>query len=447
MQQKSIVIVGAGLVGSLLAIYLARRGYNVKIFERRPDIRKVKTNQDRSINLALSDRGLLALKKVGLVDEIKKIAIPMHGRYIHNLIGSTAFQPYGKEGQYINSVSRSMLNMKLTDVAEQHGVDIFFNEKCVGVDFSSNNVEFENVTSFQKTRIQADIIFGADGAFSATRLQHQLQSDRFEYHQFYIDCGYKELSIVPNANGEFAIMKNALHIWPRKNFMMIALPNLDGSFTCTLFFPFEGEHSFESLTTEEKVVNFFTETFPDAFPLMPTLVQDFFRNPTSSLVTIKCFPWIRDEKFALIGDAAHAIVPFYGQGMNCGFEDCRILNELIDKHDSGWKAILHEYQIQRKPDADAIADLAVENFTEMRERTADPKFLLQKKIEARLHEKYPEKWIPAYTQVTFSPDIRYSDALKRSTRQEKIMQEIMQTSDIEKKWDSEAIEQLILSKL
>ena len=197
MQQKSIVIVGAGLVGSLLAIYLARRGYNVKIFERRPDIRKVKPNQDRSINLALSDRGLLALKKVGLVDEIKKIAIPMHGRYIHNLNGSTAFQPYGKEGQYINSVSRSMLNMKLTDVAEQHGVDIFFNEKCVGVDWSSNNVEFENVTSFQKTRIQADIIFGADGAFSATRLQHQLQSDRFEYHQFYIDCGYKELSIVP----------------------------------------------------------------------------------------------------------------------------------------------------------------------------------------------------------------------------------------------------------
>ena len=371
----------------------------------------------------------------------------MHGRYIHNLIGSTAFQPYGKEGQYINSVSRSMLNMKLTDVAEQHGVDIFFNEKCVAIDFSSNNVEFENVTSFQKTRIQADIIFGADGAFSATRLQHQLQSDRFEYHQFYIDCGYKELSILPNANGEFAIMKNALHIWPRKDFMMIALPNLDGSFTCTLFFPFEGEHSFESLTTEEKVVNFFTETFPDAFPLMPTLVQDFFRNPTSSLVTVKCFPWIRDEKFALIGDAAHAIVPFYGQGMNCGFEDCRILNELIDKHDSDWKAILHEYQIQRKPDADAIADLAIENFTEMRERTADPKFLLQKKIEARLHEKYPEKWIPAYTQVTFSPDIRYSDALKRSTRQEKIMQEIMQTSDIEKKWDSEEIEQLILSKL
>jgi kynurenine 3-monooxygenase len=447
MQQKNIVIVGAGLVGSLLAIYLAKRGYNVKIFERRPDMRKTKINTERSINLALSDRGLLALEKVGLADEVKKIAIPMHGRYIHNLDGSTAFQPYGKEGQYINSVSRAMLNMKLADVAKQHGIDIFFNAKCIAIDWSSNKVEFENTTSFQRTGKKADVIFGADGAFSATRLQHQLHFDRFEYHQFYIDCGYKELSILPDANGEFAIIKNALHVWPRKDFMMIALPNLDGSFTCTLFFPFEGEPSFASLTTKKKVVAFFSETFPDAFPLMPTLVQDFFRNPTSSLVTVKCFPWIRKDRFALIGDAAHAIVPFYGQGMNCGFEDCRILDELIYKHDDDWRTILQEYQTQRKPDADAIADLAVENFIEMRERTADPKFLLQKKIEARLHEKYPEKWIPAYTQVTFSPDIRYSDALKRSSHQEMIMQEIMQTPGIEKKWESEEIEQLILSKL
>jgi kynurenine 3-monooxygenase len=447
MQQKSIVIVGAGLVGSLLAIYLVKRGYSVKIFERRPDMRKIKIAPGRSINLALSDRGFLALEKVGLVDEVKKIAIPMHGRYIHNQNGSTAFQPYGKEGQYINSVSRTMLNMKLIDLAEQHGIDIFFHEKCVAIDWTSNKVEFKNTASFQKTAVRADIIFGADGAFSATRLQHQLHFDRFEYHQFYIDWGYKELSIPPDSRGEFAIMKHALHLWPRKDFMMIALPNLDGSFTCTLFFPFEGEPSFASLTTQEKVSNFFSETFPDAFSLMPTLVQDFFRNPTSSLITVKCFPWIRRDKFALIGDAAHAIVPFYGQGMNCGFEDCRILDELMDQHDHDWKTILHEYQIQRKPDADAIADLGVENFIEMRERTADPRFLLQKKIEARLHEKYPEKWIPAYTQVAFSPDIRYSDALKRSSHQETIMQEIMQTPGIEKKWESEEIERLILSKL
>jgi kynurenine 3-monooxygenase len=447
MQQKNIIIVGAGLVGSLLAIYLAKRGYSVKIFERRPDMRKTKINEERSINLALSDRGLLALKKVGLIDEVKKIAIPMHGRYIHNLNGSITFQPYGKEGQYINSVSRALLNMKLIDLAEHEGIDIFFQEKCISIDWSSNRAELENSASSQKTEIHADIIFGADGAFSATRLQHQLHSDRFEYHQFYIDYGYKELSISSHGNGGFAIKKNALHVWPRKDFMMIALPNLDGSFTCTLFFPFEGEPSFASLTTEGKVVAFFNETFRDALTLMPRLVQDFFHNPTSSLVTVKCFPWIRKDKFALIGDAAHAIVPFYGQGMNCGFEDCRILDELIEKHNDEWKTILQEYQTQRKPDTDAIADLAIENFIEMRERTADPKFLLQKKIEARLHEKYPEKWIPAYAQVTFSPDIRYSDALRRSSRQEKIMQEIMRTPGIEKKWESEEIEQLILSKL
>jgi kynurenine 3-monooxygenase len=447
MQQKNIVIVGAGLVGSLLGIYLVKRGHTVKIFERRPDMRKTNNSRGRSINLALSDRGFLALEKVGLVNEIKKIAIPMHGRYIHNMDGSTAFQPYGKEGQYINSVSRTMLNMKLVDLAIQHGIDIFFHERCVAIDWSVNKIEFKNTASFQKTGIKADIIFGADGVFSTTRLQHQLHFDRFDFHQFYIDWGYKELAILPTADGGFAMMKHALHLWPRKDFMMIALPNLDSSFTCTLFFPFEGETSFSSLTTEEKVFNFFSKTFPDAFPLMPTLVYDFFHNPTSSLVTIKCFPWVRRDKFALIGDAAHAIIPFYGQGMNCGFEDCRILDELMDKHEDDWKTILQGYQALRKPDADAIADLGVDNFIEMRERTADPKFLLQKKIEARLYEKYPEKWIPAYTQVVFSPNIRYSDALKRSSRQESIMQEVMQTPGIDNKWESEEIEQLILSKL
>src|SRR6266487_2060698 len=445
MQQKNIVIVGAGLVGSLLGIYLAKRGHNVKIFERRPDMRKMNISRGRSINLALSDRGFLALEKVGLVDEVKKIAIPMHGRYIHNLNGSTAFQPYGKEGQYINSVSRTMLNMKLEDLAEQHGIEICFHERCVAIDWSANRVEFKNTASLLKTGIKADIIFGADGAFSTTRLQHQLHFDRFDYQQFYIDWGYKELSILPAVDGEFAIMKHALHVWPRKDFMMIALPNLDGSFTCTLFFPFEGEVSFATLTTEKKVLDFFSTTFSDAFSLMPTLVYDLFHNPTSSLVTVKCFPWVRRDKFVLIGDAAHAIIPFYGQGMNCGFEDCRILDELMDKHNDDWKTILQEYQTLRKPDADAIADLGVSNFIEMRERTADPKFLLQKKIEARLYEKYPEKWIPAYTQVAFSPDIRYSDALKRSSHQENIMQEIMQIPRIENKWESEEIERLILS--
>lgn len=444
--KKDITIIGAGLVGSLLSIYLAKRGHKVRIYERRGDMRKEQMIAGRSINLALSDRGILALDKVGLADEIKKISIPMHGRHIHNLDGSTAFQPYGKEGQFINSVSRGTLNMKLMDLAEENGVGIFFNHRCASIDWSKSQVTFE-IENSQHITQNSQLLFGADGAFSAARLQHQLQHDKFNYQQYYIDCGYKELTIPPTASGDFAMEVNALHIWPRKDYMLIALPNLDKTFTCTLFFPFEGEASFSNLTTEEKVKNFFEKTFPDAVPLMPGYVNEFLNNPTSSLVTVKCFPWIRDDKFALIGDAAHAIVPFFGQGMNCGFEDCRILDELIEQHDDDWHAILQQYQTLRKPDGDAIADLAVNNFTEMRDRTADPKFLLQKKIEARLHEKYPNKWIPAYSQVTFSPHIRYSEALQRGQKQEAIMQEVMKLPGIEEKWDSEEVEQMVLRKL
>jgi len=445
--KKDIVIVGAGLVGSLLSIYLSKRGYNVRIFERRGDMRTMKTEAGRSINLALSDRGLLALDKVGLATIIKKISIPMNGRFIHNLDGSTAFQPYGKEGQYINSVSRAVLNKKLMNAAEQQGVQIFFQEKCTAINWQQNEIEFESTLTGDTTTVTADLIFGADGAFSSARLQHQLQHDKFDYQQHYIDCGYKELTIPAGPGNSFQAEQNVLHIWPRKDYMLIGLPNPEGNFTCTLFFPFEGELSFQQLDTEEKVRAFFKNIFPDTLSLIPDITRQFFQNPVSSLVTVKCFPWIREDKFALIGDAAHAIVPFFGQGMNCGFEDCRILDELIEKNGDNWKDILQQYQELRKPDTDAIAELAVGNFTEMRDRTADPKFLLQKKIEARLHEKYPDKWIPAYTQVTFSPRIRYSEALKNSLRQEKIMQEIMMTQGIEEKWDSKEIEETIMKKI
>ncbi|MEP6700042.1 MAG: NAD(P)/FAD-dependent oxidoreductase [Bacteroidota bacterium] len=444
--KKNITIVGAGLVGSLLSIYLAKRGHKVSIYERRGDMRKEQMIAGRSINLALSDRGLLALNKVGLSEEIKQIAIPMHGRHIHNFDRTIAFQPYGKEGQFINSVSRATLNIKLMDMAEEHGVEIYFNHKCSSIDWNKNQITFELPESKLQTH-DSELIFGSDGAFSAARLQHQLQHNKFDYQQYYIDCGYKELTIPAGPGGSFLLEKNALHIWPRKDYMLIALPNLDGSFTCTLFFPFSGEQSFEKLDTEEKVTAFFGKTFPDIVELIPDLNHQFFHNPVSSLVTVKCFPWIREDKFALIGDAAHAMVPFFGQGMNCGFEDCRILDELIEQNGDDWKTILEQYQTLRKPDGDAIADLAVNNFIEMREKTADPKFLLQKKIEARLHEKYPEKWIPAYSQVTFSPYIRYSEALKRGQKQEAIMQEVMKMEGIEDKWDSELIEQLILQML
>jgi kynurenine 3-monooxygenase len=446
-RETEITIIGAGLVGSLLSIYLSKRGYKVKIYERRSDMRKAKVIAGRSINLALSDRGIKALEEIGIMDEVKKIAIPMHSRFMHNVDGSYAQQAYGNDGQFINSVSRGELNKMLMTLAEENGVEIFFNEKCESINWQKNEIKFLNGANLQLSTFNFELLFGSDGAFSAGRLQHQLQSDRFEYSQHYIEAGYKELTIPAGENGTFQIEKNVLHIWPRGNYMLIALPNIDGSFTCTLFFPFEGEPSFASLTTKEKVKEFFQEKFADIVPLIPTLEEDFFNNPTASLVTVKCFPWVRENKFALIGDAAHAIVPFFGQGMNCGFEDCLVLNSLIDKHNENWEIILQEYQALRKPDADAIAELALNNFKEMSDKAGDATFLLQKKIETNFSKKYPDKWIPAYAQVTFSPHIRYSDALKNSIKQEEIMQQVMSMPNIEELWESNIVEEKMLALL
>jgi len=445
---KQITIVGAGLVGSLLSIYLAKKGYKIKIYERRPDMRKTSIGAGKSINLALSDRGWKALEGIGIADEIRKVGIPMYGRMIHNEKGELSYLPYGKEGQAIYSVSRGGINCKLMDLAEeQKNISLFFNERCGEVDIKNKQAHFENTQSKAKTTVDSDIIFGADGAFSAVRLQMQLSTDRFEYKQSYINCGYKELTIPASKDGSFLMEKNALHIWPRKEFMMIALPNLDGSFTCTLFFPFEGSASFSALQSKEAVKQFFKTTFPDAVSLMPDLLEDYFHNPTSSLVTVKCFPWIVEDRLALIGDAAHAIVPFFGQGMNCGFEDCTILSQLMDKYQEDWATILHEYQLLRKPNADAIADLAIENFIEMRDRIADPKFLLQKKIEAKISEKHPGKWLPLYSMVTFSPHIPYAQAFQEGKKQAEIMGKVMKFPEIEKEWDSEKIENFILKNL
>ncbi|MEO6404893.1 MAG: NAD(P)/FAD-dependent oxidoreductase [Ferruginibacter sp.] len=444
---KEATIIGAGLVGSLLSIYLSKRGYKVTVYERRGDMRKGKTLAGRSINLALSDRGIKALEEVGIMDAIRKICIPMHGRQIHNADGSSAYQPYGNEGQFINAVSREDLNKQLMTLAEGHGVQLLFNQKCETIDWKKKEIAFKNTTDFQLSTVNFQLLFGSDGAFSAARLSHHLQHDRFQYQQYYIDYGYKELHIPAGGNGQFLLEKNALHIWPRGNFMMIALPNMDASFTCTLFFPFEGEPSFASLDTKEKLRHFFDETFADASPIMPQLLDDFFLNPTSSLVTVKCFPWIRENNFTLIGDAAHAIVPFFGQGMNCGFEDCVVLNSLMDKHDENWDEILNEFQELRKLDADAIADLALNNFVEMRDKVSDPKFLLQKKIENWFSKKHPGKWIPAYAQVTFSPHIRYSEALLKGKIQDSIMQEVLALPGIENNWETADVEKLMLEKI
>lgn len=444
---KNFTIIGAGLVGSLLSIYLVKRGYHVTVYERRPDMRKNRISAGKSINLALSDRGWKGLAGVGLVDEIKKVAIPMKGRMIHNSDGKINFQPYGTDEQAIYSVSRGGLNCVMMDLAEKHGVKIIYNEKCTGVNLETATAYFENTETGNKSEVKSDRIFATDGAFSAGRAQLQTSTDRFNYQQFYLDHGYKELCILPTVTGDFAMEKNALHIWPRGQFMLIALPNTDKTFTCTLFFPFEGEKSFASINTKEKMMEFFRQTFPDAIQLMPTLEDDYMNNPVSSLVTVKCTPWFYKDKLALVGDAAHAIVPFFGQGMNCGFEDCVVMNDLMEKYGEDWTTIFSEYGRLRKPDGDAIADLAVANFMEMRDRVADPKFLLQKKIEAHFSKKYPDKWIPLYTMVTYSPHIRYSTALKEGIRQENIMKEIMAMPDIEKKWDSEEVEKEILKRV
>ncbi len=446
-QNSKLTIVGAGLVGSLLSIYLARKGFNVSIYERRSDMRKNRISAGRSINLALSDRGWRGLEGVGIADEIRKVAIPMKGRMIHSTDGKINFQPYGKEGQAINSVSRGGLNCVLMDLAEKEGVKIYFNQRCTHVDLKNGSATFQNEETHTSTTAEADRIFATDGAFSAVRLQMQTLMDRFEYSQHYLEHGYKELTIPPAADGNFAMDPNALHIWPRGTYMLIALPNLDKSFTCTLFFPFEGENSFASLDTVKKMSAFFNIHFTDAVSLMPTLAHDYFNNPSSSLVTIKCFPWSVSDKVLLLGDAAHAIVPFYGQGMNCGFEDCVVLDQLMNQYGDDWKTIFTEFEQTRKPDGDAIGELAVGNFFEMRDKVGHLEFLLQKKIEARFNAKYPDKWIPLYTMVTYSPHIRYSEAMREGQRQERIMQQVMQLPEIEIKWDSEEVEKLMLELL
>jgi kynurenine 3-monooxygenase len=443
---EKVTVIGAGLVGSLVSIFLAKKGFHVNIFERRPDMRKEKIVAGRSINLALSDRGWKALELAGISEDIKEVSIPMYGRMIHSVDGKVGFQPYGKENQAIYSVSRGGLNAKLMDLAEKNAeTNIQFNEKCIDVNLENSEINFENQISKKISKINGNRIFATDGAYSAARLKMQM-TDRFNYSQEYLEHGYKELTIPGNADGSFKIEKNALHIWPRGEYMLIALPNADGSFTCTLFFPFEGEKSFSTLKNEKDIVNFFNEVFPDIVPLMPTLIEDFQNNPTSSLVMIKCSPWNYKEKLLLLGDASHAIVPFYGQGMNSGFEDCSILWELFEKHQNNWENLFQEFSSTRKKDTDAICELALRNFIEMRDLVARPDFILRKKIEAHFYNKYPDRWTPLYSMVTFS-HLPYSEALAEGIKQDQIMSKVLAIPGVEAKWNTEEIERIILSEL
>jgi len=440
----NIAIVGSGLVGSLLAIYLKKAGHTVHVYDRSPDVRKIQFS-GRSINLVMSNRGWKALEDIGLDDEIRKIGIPVEKRAIHTQEHTLSYQNYGKDGEAIFSLSRGLLNRKMIDLAEEAGVEFFFDHKVWDVTLPEASLHIGETERGEWKESKYDKVFGADGAFSRVRHRMQRQS-MFNYSQEFLRIGYKELNIPANADGTHKLDKHSLHIWPRGEYMLMGLPNLDGSFTCTLFMPHEGENSFADLKDKETLVAFFAKHFPDTKEVIPNLVEDFFKNPTSYLVTMKCFPWTFEDKVALIGDACHAIVPFYGHGMNAGFEDITVLHTLMEKHGDDWTAIFKEYENSRKPNADAIAELSYRNFMEMSSKTADGKFLLQKKIEKWFSEKHPDKWLPLYSRVTFSLD-PYSEALEIGDFQNKIMEEILAQQNIEKNWESDEIEEKILSLL
>ncbi len=443
-QYNNISIIGAGLAGSLLSIYLASRGFNVSVFEALGDMRKETVAAGRSINLALSDRGIAALREVGMDEYMLNEAVPMNGRMIHSTSAPTKVLPYsGREGEYINSVSRSGLNIALINEAEKYSnVQFVFNERCVDFNCRSGEAMFASGRT-----VRSDTVIATDGAGSPIRQAMQKQVPDFEFSSVFLDHGYKELHIPSGPQGEFLLDKNVLHIWPRHKFMMIALPNFDGSFTCTLFLAHKSEQpasvggefsehrewSFEDLGNRESVYDFFNSEFPNAVPLMPTLVEDFFANPTGDLGTLKCWPWHVGGKALLLGDSAHAMVPFYGQGMNCAFEDVRTLDGLIGEHMSepsvsaggqlGWNSIYEKYSDLRKPNTDAIQDMAQENFYEMRDATADPVFQRKRELETRLEQTYPN-YFSKYSMVTFREDLPYSIAKQQGNAQDELLMQI-----------------------
>jgi kynurenine 3-monooxygenase len=468
MTKQKVLIIGAGLAGSLLSTYLAKRGIATEVYEARGDMRGEEMAAGRSINLALSDRGIRALREVGMDEYMLEEAVPMYGRLIHATDGSTKLLPYsGRAGEYINSVSRGGLNIALINEADNYAEsEFFFNRRCIDFDCVSGEALIENTETGERFAVKGDTLIATDGAGSAVRramMNRRGCIERFNYSQDFLEHGYKELSIPPRsefsgelpalpeqAEGEFLMEKNALHIWARHQFMMIALPNFDGSFTCTLFLAFEGKDSFAAIesgaygknsghestrTNTDKenpkpktqnpksLLAFFEDNFPDAVRLMPDLVEEFFTNPTGSLGTVKCSPWSVGGKSLLLGDAAHALVPFYGQGMNAAFEDCRVLNELIDTHGTDWKTVFSEYEELRKVNTDAIADLAVENFYEMRDAVADPVFQRKRALETRLEQTFPD-YFSKYSLVTFREDLPYSVAREKGNAQDNLLMKL-----------------------
>lgn len=439
-KKDNILIIGAGLCGSLLALRLAQRGYKVTVYESRPDLRTTDISAGRSINLALSDRGFKALRLCGVEEKAREICIPMYGRLIHDKEENTFASNYsGRKNEYINSISRGDLNGILLTEAEKHeNVTIHFNAKCISVNIEDTIAHFKDYKTKEEFSVNADVIFGTDGAGSILRKSYYLEKKfLFSYSQNYLTHGYKELEIPADKLGNHQISKDHLHIWPRGQYMLIALPNLDGSFTVTLFLSYdEGKYNFNNLTSEEEVTSFFEEEFPDALKLIPSIKDEFFNNPTGALGTVKCSPWMYENKTILMGDAAHAIVPFYGQGMNASFEDVTVFDEILCHFENtqeifDWKKVFSKYQKERKKDTDAIADLAIDNYYEMRDHVANPIFKEKRKLEMTLEEKFPEEYFSKYSMVTFNENIPYAEAMKKGRAQDKALLNMVADNDLE----------------
>jgi kynurenine 3-monooxygenase len=443
---ETVTLIGAGLNGPLLALGLVKRGFNVDIYERRPDLRKVRMSAGRSINLALSTRGIHGLSQAELWSKISAVTLPMKGRMMHSPASELAFQPYGKdETEVIHSISRAELNIALINAAEAQGVRIHFHERCSGVDLKTGDLQLQDERTRKVRVCRSQVTIACDGSSSAIRSE-MLKLNRFNFSQQYLDYGYKELTIPAASGARPALAPNALHIWPRGNLMLIALPNVDGTFACILFLPFSGVPSFAQLTTSASVSDFFQSQFPDAVPLMPDLADNFFANPTGAMVTIKCSPWHVEGRTLLLGDSAHAIVPFFGQGINCGFEDCTCLLELLDHYGSDWPRVFAEFELARKVNTDAIADLALENFVEMRDRVADPRFLLRKKVELALEARFPRLFVPKYAMVTFHR-VPYATALARGVTQDRILADLCDHIERVEDLDWKRADHLIHSQL
>ncbi|MCB9167396.1 MAG: FAD-dependent monooxygenase [Flavobacteriales bacterium] len=443
---KNITIVGGGLVGSLLAVFLAKRGHKVNVYERRPDPRRSDVYAGRSINLVVSHRGWTALRAAGVDKEVERIVVPVYARMTHDRDGKLTRLPYSIDERAIHSVGRGELNkLLLTEAEKMPNVALHFGHRCTGVHLDTATCSFHDELEGDDVAAPADLVFGADGAPSAVRAE--MAKGRFNFSQEFIEHDYKEIAFPPNPDGTPRMDPNCLHIWPRRYFMLMGLANIDGGFTGTLFMPHEGEYSFDRITDEKELMRFFQEHFKDAIPMLPDLAEQYFRNPQSNLAIIRCSPWTHEDKVALVGDAAHAIVPFYGEGMNAGYEDCKVLNDLLNAHgDDDWGTVLDAYGKARKPNGDAIADLSLRNFVEMRDLVADPRFILRKKIEGRLQHLHPDKWLPLYSQVKFT-DIPYVEALREGQRHDRIMEQVLAMPGVAEKWESQEVERKALELL